>query len=81
MASPDFSWANFFRAPNPKVGAVFTYYLKDDIKSLKEKRRDEEKEKQKKKENIKYPAYQTLLNEKENLELIFYLQLQMNRVM
>ncbi len=60
-----FQGANFFSAPNPKVGAVFTYYLKDDIKSLKEKRRDEEKEEQKKKEDIKYPSYQTQLNEKE----------------
>ncbi len=60
--------ASFYAAPNPKVGAVFTYYLKDDIKSLKEKRRDEEKEKQKKKEDIKYPTYNTLLNEKEEPE-------------
>ncbi len=63
-----FMGASFYSAPNPKVGAVFTYYLKDDIKSLKEIRRDEEKEKQKKNENIKYPAYNTLLNEKEEPE-------------
>jgi photosystem II stability/assembly factor-like uncharacterized protein len=60
-----FQGASFYAAPNPKVGAVFTYYLKDDIKSLKEQRRDEEKKKQKKDENIKYPSYNTLLNEKE----------------
>ena len=63
-----FLGAGFFSAPNPKTGAVFTYYLKDDIKSLKEKRRDEEKERQKKKEDIKYPSYQTQLNEKEEPE-------------
>jgi photosystem II stability/assembly factor-like uncharacterized protein len=63
-----FMGAGFYTAPNPKVGAVFTYYLKDDIKSLKERRRDEEKEKQKKNEDIKYPPYTTLLNEKEEPE-------------
>ena len=63
-----FQGAGFYSAPNPKVGAVFTYYLKNDIKSLKEKRRDEEKEKQKKKEDIKYPSYNTQLNEKEEPE-------------
>jgi photosystem II stability/assembly factor-like uncharacterized protein len=68
LGQPGFQGANFYTAPNPKVGAVFTYYLKDDIKTLKEKRRDEEKEKQKKKEDIKYPAYNTLLNEKEEPE-------------
>ncbi len=65
LGQPGFHGANFYTAPNPKIGAVFTYYLKDDIKTLKEKRRDEEKEKQKKKENIKYPAYNTLLSETE----------------
>ena len=60
-----FMGASFYAAPNPDFGAVFTYYLKDDIKSLKEIRRDEEKEKQKKNEEIKYPTYQTLFNEKE----------------
>ncbi len=60
-----FMGASFYAAPNPDFGAVFTYYLKNDIKSLKEIRRDEEKEKQKKNEVIKYPAYQTLFNEKE----------------
>ncbi len=35
----------FYSAPNPKVGAVFTYYLNEDLKSLKEKRKAIEKEK------------------------------------
>ncbi len=60
-----FMGASFYAAPNPDFGAVFTYYLKDEIKSLKDIRRDEEKEKQKKNEDIKYPTYQTLFNEKE----------------
>ncbi|MDH3268706.1 MAG: glycosyl hydrolase, partial [Ignavibacteria bacterium] len=60
-----FQGASFYSAPNPPFGAVFTYYIKDDYKSLKERRREEEKEKQKKGEDIKYPNYNTLLNEQE----------------
>ncbi|WP_309646910.1 hypothetical protein, partial [Nocardioides sp.] len=37
-----------FMTPNPQVGAVFTYYVKDDIKTAKEKRQEMEKEKIKK---------------------------------
>ncbi len=32
-----------YRAPNPPFGAVFTYYLKDDLKSLEQQRQDAEK--------------------------------------
>ncbi|NNG27112.1 MAG: glycosyl hydrolase, partial [Ignavibacteriaceae bacterium] len=60
-----FQGASFYSAPNPEIGAVFTYYLKDEFKSLKEKRRDEEKEKQKNGEDIKYPSYEILLKEQE----------------
>ena len=34
-----------YRAPNPPFGAVFTYYLKDDIKSLAKIRQDAQKDK------------------------------------
>jgi len=60
-----FQGASFYTAPNPEVGATITYYLKDEIKSLKEKRRDTEKEKQEKGEDIEYPSYQTLKKEQE----------------
>jgi len=63
-----FMGASFYSAPNPEVGAVFTYYLKDEFKSLKDKRRDEEKAKQKKGEDIKYPSYNTLMSEQEEPE-------------
>ena len=43
-----FQGAGFFPTPNPETGAVFTYSVKDDYKSLKKNRRDTEKEKQKK---------------------------------
>ena len=60
-----FQGASFYSAPNPEVGAVFTYYVKDEYKSLKQKRRDEEKEKQKKSEDVKYPLYNTLKQESD----------------
>ena len=60
-----FMGESFFTTPNPKVGAVFTYYLKDDIKTIKEKRREAEKEKIKKGEPPFYPSIDTLRLEEE----------------
>ncbi len=51
-----FQGENFFTTPNPKVGAVFTYYLKEDIKTMKEKRQELEKEKIKKGAPVYYPS-------------------------
>ena len=56
---------SFFTTPNPKVGAVFTYYLKDDIKTIKDKRRELEKEKIKKGEAPYYPSLDSLRLEDE----------------
>jgi photosystem II stability/assembly factor-like uncharacterized protein len=63
-----FQGASFYSAPNPEVGAVFTYYLKDEFKTLKELRRKEEKEKQEKGEDVKHPTYETLKSELEEPE-------------
>jgi photosystem II stability/assembly factor-like uncharacterized protein len=63
FAGKGFQGAGFFTAPNPKPGATFTYYVKDEVKTLKQKRRDIEKEKQKKGEDIDYPAYEQLKQE------------------
>lgn len=60
--------ASLFTTPNPEVGAVFTYYIKDSFKSLKDKRRDAEKEKQKNGEKVSFPDYQTLENEATEVE-------------
>lgn len=51
-----FQGESFYTAPNPKPAAVFTYYLKEDIKTIKEKRREAEKEKYKNKEMVYYPS-------------------------
>jgi len=60
-----FQGAGFYSAPNPDVGAVFTYFIKNDYKSMKQKRRDIEKEKQKKGEDIEFPPYNVLKKEAE----------------
>ncbi len=55
-----FQGESFYTAPNPPVGATFTYYLKDDIKTLKEKRKDKEAELVKNKQPIYYPSFDSL---------------------
>ncbi|HYF32078.1 MAG TPA: hypothetical protein VD993_13235 [Chitinophagaceae bacterium] len=52
--------SSYFSTPNPPVGAVFTYYLKDDIKKLREKRTEAEKAKLEKNEKIFYPSMDSL---------------------
>jgi hypothetical protein len=47
-------------SPNPAPGAVFTYFLKEDLKTIKEKRREMEKEKIKKGENVFYHSVDTM---------------------
>jgi photosystem II stability/assembly factor-like uncharacterized protein len=50
-----FQGESFYTAENPAMGATFTYYLKNDYKTLKEKRRDGEKEKMKANLPVYYP--------------------------
>ena len=60
-----------FVAPNPEFGAVFTYYLKEVNKSIKEKR--EAREKNKNNSDINFPGWKELEAEKleEEARLIF----------
>jgi len=55
--------SSYYAAANPPVGTVFTYYLKEDIKTLKIKRTDEEKAKTEKKETVYYPDVAALRKE------------------
>jgi hypothetical protein len=50
----------FYMAPNPPFGAVFTYYLRDEIKTRKKQRREVEKEAAKKGEDVFYPSWDSL---------------------
>lgn len=60
-----FQGASYYTAPNPKVGAVITYYIKEKPKSLQEQRREAEKKLQKAGKDVKYPGYSTLQKEQE----------------
>ncbi len=54
-------------AKNPDFGAIFTYYLKDVPKTLKEKRQEKEKELFKKGEPIPQPSETDLRTEKNEI--------------
>ncbi|MBL7960520.1 glycosyl hydrolase [bacterium] len=71
MYMPDYSrekydyGETFYRAKNPDFGAVFTYYLKEEIKTKKQRRKDAEKEAEKKKTILPYPSFTDLREEDE----------------
>lgn len=58
--------ASDYVAENPPFGAVFTYYLKDAISTLKEERKTREKVLENEQSDIPFPGWDAL--EKENLE-------------
>ena len=52
---------NEYKAPNPKFGAIFTYFLKDSIASLESARKLSEKNKT----NVPFPGWDALEDEKK----------------
>jgi len=50
----------FFTAPNPPFGAVFTYYLKDDLKTRRQSRKEQELKLQKEAKPVYYPTWESL---------------------
>ncbi|MES2645602.1 MAG: glycosyl hydrolase [Bacteroidota bacterium] len=55
-----FMGESYWSVPNPAVGTTFTYYLKENIKTLREKRQATEAEKTKKGEAFYYPSLDSL---------------------
>ncbi len=55
----------FYTAENPHYGAVFTAYLKEKLKTKKEKRQEAEKEAAKKNQTLAYPSNDELRSEAE----------------
>ncbi|MCZ6507953.1 MAG: glycosyl hydrolase, partial [Acidobacteria bacterium] len=53
----------FYSGPNPPFGAVFTYYLKDSLKTRKEVRQEEEKEIAEEGGDTPYPGWDALREE------------------
>src|SRR4029079_3361357 len=60
-----FQGETFFTADNPPFGATFTWYLKDPIKTRKEKRQEAEKEAEKKNAPVGWPTQSELRAEDE----------------
>ena len=50
----------FFVAPNPSFGAMFTYYLKDGLKSSQEQRREREKKQEADGTGTPYPGWDAI---------------------
>ena len=55
--------ASFYTAKNPTYGAQFTYYIADDIKTMKAKRKASEKKLKKDKKDIPFPGWKALDDE------------------
>jgi photosystem II stability/assembly factor-like uncharacterized protein len=58
-----FMGESFFRADNPPVGVAFTYYLKEDLSTKKEKRQEAEGKLAKDGKDVFYPTYENLKEE------------------
>jgi photosystem II stability/assembly factor-like uncharacterized protein len=63
LKEKSFQGETYYTASNPPFGAVFTYYLKDEIKTLRKARLAAEKEALEKKTPIEYPSKDALRNE------------------
>jgi len=55
----------YYAANNPPFGATFTYYLKESIQTLRDKRQKDEKEAIKNKKQVYYPSYEQMQAEEE----------------
>ena len=53
----------YYVAPNPPFGAVFTWYLRDPLKTLEEERQEAEKAKAAEDEDTPYPGWEALREE------------------
>jgi len=63
-----FQGAGFFAAPNPPFGAVFTYYLKDALKTRKKLRQEQETKLAGEDEAVPYPSWEALRAEEREQE-------------
>ncbi len=63
-----FQGHTYFTAPNPAFGAVFTYHLKDGLKTRQERRLEAEKKADEEKTALAYPSQEALRAEDEELE-------------
>lgn len=64
-----------FVADNPKHGATLTYYLKDSLMTLKDKRQKAEKEMVKKEKYPKYPSWESIEAENQESKPAVYVEI------
>ncbi|HEY6219820.1 MAG TPA: hypothetical protein VIV65_07160, partial [Gemmatimonadaceae bacterium] len=57
---PSFQGSTYYAASNPPYGAIFTYYLKDALRTRKEQRQEAEKALAAKGSDVLYPAWDSL---------------------
>ncbi|MDX2414295.1 MAG: hypothetical protein QNK33_03810, partial [Bacteroidales bacterium] len=62
-----FQGQDYYSVPNPERGAIFTYWIKEGVSSLKAERTKKEKAAFKKGEAIPYPSYDSFKAEQEEL--------------
>ncbi|MFL6197065.1 MAG: VPS10 domain-containing protein [Thermoanaerobaculia bacterium] len=63
-----FQGSGYYTAPNPPFGAIFTYYLKDDLKTRRKIRQEAEKKLEKEGGTLTYPTWEALREEDREVE-------------
>ncbi len=59
---------SYFVAPNPPFGAVFTYYLAEELRSQKDARAESEKDAVEANEDVRFADWETILDEEREDE-------------
>ena len=62
-----FQGEDYFSAPNPERGAIFTYWVKEGVTTLEQERKKKETEAFKEKEDIPYPTLEEYKAEQDEL--------------
>jgi photosystem II stability/assembly factor-like uncharacterized protein len=70
-----FQGDSLFNAKNPEFGAVFNYYIRDEFKSLADKRKEAEKKLKEAGEDVPTPSFEVLRAEKEELAPMYYAEI------
>ena len=65
VAGKGFLGSSFYTADNPPFGAVFTYYLKDDLQTRRKQRQEAEKKLDKEGGSIVFPTWDALRAEEQ----------------
>ena len=71
-----FQGANLWAAKNPEFGATFSLYIKDEFKTLKQQRQENEKALEKNKKDVAYPSFEDIRKEEqeEKASLIYIIR-------